>query len=134
MQRSPDRRRGGTFAVLLVASVLVACSSSTPSHEPAPIKTAPAAPAPTAAPVDAGPAMTREQVMEKFQSFADRMCACHDSTCGQQIADEMNAWSRAMQDRPDPPNLTEQDTQHARELGERMGRCMHDAMSGSAAK
>jgi hypothetical protein len=128
MHRSLDRRRAAAFALL------VACSSPAPSREPAPVKTAPVTPAAAPAPADAGPSMTREEVMEKMQGFADRMCACHDPTCGQQIADEMNAWSRAMSDRPDPPNMTEQDTQHARELGERMGRCMQQAMSGSAAK
>lgn len=133
------------FAIVLISSAC-ARTSPEPAAPPAaaPVTThvastpvgtaAPAEPAQEPAPSDTPAPFTREALFQEMQGFADRMCECHDSQCAQQVADDMQTWSREAEKRADPPHMSEQDVQHASAIGERMGRCMQQAMTnGSAA-
>jgi hypothetical protein len=74
-----------------------------------------------------------EEAMAAMHEFADKMCACKDSQCAEHVSDEMTKWSQEMSRRHNEmPRMTEKDTQEAAAIGERMGRCMQAAMSGSA--
>ncbi|HSD87621.1 MAG TPA: hypothetical protein VLB44_08900 [Kofleriaceae bacterium] len=67
--------------------------------------------------------------MKKFHEFADKMCACKDMKCAQEVSDEMTRWSQEMaQMQEEPPTMTEEETKEAQALGERMGKCMQTAM------
>ena len=66
--------------------------------------------------------------MKKMHEFADKMCACKDTTCAQAVSDEMTKWGQEMaQSMEEPPVMTEEDTKEATEIGERMGKCMQAA-------
>jgi len=69
--------------------------------------------------------------MAAMTHFADEMCACHDTSCAQRVADEMTKWSQEMaKDQSKPPKMTDDDVKRATALGERMGKCMQEAMGG----
>lgn len=68
--------------------------------------------------------------MAKLTEFADQMCACHDSTCAQKISDEMVKWGQEQaKQQHDPPKMSEQMTKRFTEVGERLGKCMQQAMT-----
>jgi hypothetical protein len=75
------------------------------------------------------PLRSSRAAMKKFHEFADKMCACKDMTCAQDVSDEMTKWGQEMaKTDPEPPVMTEEDTKEATALGQRMGECMQKAM------
>jgi hypothetical protein len=70
------------------------------------------------------------KAMAMMNQFTDQMCACRDTACAQRVSDEMTKWSQeeAQHDRK-PPKFTTEQTKHFTEVGERMGKCMQQAMS-----
>jgi hypothetical protein len=67
--------------------------------------------------------------MAKMQEFADKMCACKDAKCAQDVSDEMTKWGQEMSKEMDePPKMSEEDTEKAMNIGKRMGDCMVKAM------
>jgi hypothetical protein len=73
--------------------------------------------------------ITRDELMAKFESFRDQMCACKDKTCAERVAAEMTTWSKQQSKDKNPPRMTDEDTQRASRIGETMGRCMQAVMS-----
>lgn len=69
--------------------------------------------------------------LAKMTEFADKMCACHDTTCAQKVSDEMTKWAQeqATKQTRRPPKMSEQMTKRFTELGERLGKCMQQAMT-----
>ena len=47
-----------------------------------------------------------EQVLQKFQEFADDMCKCTESKCAQAVSERMTTWGQAMakEDKDDKPS------------------------------
>jgi hypothetical protein len=71
--------------------------------------------------------------MDVMERFADDMCSCADSACTQRVVDEMTRWSQdQIKSGRETPQMTEEDTKRAAEIGERMGSCMQRAMSAGA--
>ena len=71
-----------------------------------------------------------EEAMTAMRGFADRMCACKDSQCAQQVSDEMTKWGQELSKREHELRaMSEADQQRASELGEKMGKCMQTAMT-----
>jgi len=73
-----------------------------------------------------------ELALEKMDSFAEKMCRCSDPRCAQDVADEMTKWAQEQSAKLSSNKLSEDDQRRAMAIGERMGRCMQQAMSGSA--
>jgi hypothetical protein len=77
-------------------------------------------------PTDPG---TRE-ALAKMDEFTIAMCACTDAACAQRVSDDMTRWSQEMaRTQRRPPKMTAADTERAAAIGEKMGRCMQNAMS-----
>ncbi|HSD87620.1 MAG TPA: hypothetical protein VLB44_08895 [Kofleriaceae bacterium] len=73
--------------------------------------------------------MSNAAAMRKMHEFADKMCACKDPKCAQDVSDEMVKWSQEMSKQmKEPPKLSDAEMKEATELGERMGKCMQTAM------
>jgi hypothetical protein len=69
------------------------------------------------------------QVMRVMRELANKMCACTDARCAQQVSEEMATWAQQMAKKhPRPPKLTEADTKVAQAIGMRMSECMTTAM------
>jgi hypothetical protein len=69
--------------------------------------------------------------MKAMTKFRDQMCMCKDSACAQKVSDDMTKWGQEMaKEEHDVPNFSEEDTKAFTELGETMGKCMQQAMSG----
>ena len=65
----------------------------------------------------------------KFREFTDKMCACKDAKCAQEVSDQMTKWGQEQaKEQTEPPKMTEEQTKQATELGEQMGNCMTKAM------
>lgn len=75
------------------------------------------------------------EALDKMQAFTETMCQCKDPACAQKISDDITKWAEEMSKvYKDPPHMSEQDQKRADEIGERMGKCMKEAMgAGSAA-
>lgn len=115
----------------VVVALLSACwRSSSPPVAP----TAEPAPAPVAFRAGAQTPLTEaEQAMQAMEEFTERFCACTDAQCAQTVVDDLTRWSQDMARRgSEPPKLSEDDARRAAEIGERMGQCMQNAMSGAA--
>lgn len=68
-------------------------------------------------------------VMKRMAQFKDQMCACKDATCAQQVSDDITKWSQEMtRAQREQPEMTEEDTKQAADIGEQMGKCMMSAM------
>ena len=67
-----------------------------------------------------------------MREFAGEMCACTDSACAQEVADEMTKWAQDQTAMGEPPKLDQAEMATATEIGEAMGRCMQQAMSPPA--
>lgn len=79
--------------------------------------------------------MSSSEAMRKMHEFADKMCACKDAKCAQVVSDEMTKWSQEMaQQMKEPPKMSEAEVKEATELGERMGKCMQQAMGAGMAE
>jgi hypothetical protein len=122
--------RAVIVASLIGATLVVtaACwrSSPPPPAQPA----AQSAPAPRRTPAPP----RRDSALQVMEQFTDDMCSCHDSQCAQRVVDDMTRWSQEQtSSNREPAKMTEEDTQRAAEIGERMGACMQNAMAGSAA-
>jgi len=71
-----------------------------------------------------------ERMMAAFVEFEQKMCACTDSQCARDVADEITEWSKQEAARNEPrPDLSDEDTKRASEIGQHMGECMQRAMS-----
>lgn len=72
------------------------------------------------------------EAMAKMTWFKDRMCACKDSACMQQVSDEMTKWGQdqARSDR-EPPKMSEADMKAFTAIGEQMGTCMQKVMGAT---
>jgi hypothetical protein len=75
-------------------------------------------------PSDAQRLTEREALMQEMQKLSDDMCNCKDAACATKVADELKRWSEAAEKRANPPRMSDDDVKRARELSERMGRCM----------
>jgi hypothetical protein len=74
--------------------------------------------------------MSMEKAIQAMEHFRDQMCACKDTQCAQRVSDDMAKWSQDMAKRmEDPPQMSEEETKRATEIGESMGKCMQTAMS-----
>lgn len=70
------------------------------------------------------------RVMAKMTELKDKMCACADPACAQQVSDEMTRWSQEMsKEQRKPPKLSDAEIDKFAEIGEQMGQCMQKAMS-----
>ncbi len=119
--------------LILVALLFAACWRSSPAPAPAEPVVATSSPPPPPPP-DAPPSIPFEAAMQKLERFADQMCECHDAQCATEVADGLRRWSEEREKRGDqPPKATEEDMRRAGALGERMGRCMQDAMANGSA-
>ena len=67
-----------------------------------------------------------------MSEFADRICACTDASCVEQVAKDMTRWSQEMEASQDADQLSDDETKQASAIAERMSDCMQQAMSGSA--
>ena len=73
-----------------------------------------------------------QQVIRKFRTFRDAMCACKDKRCATGVSDEMIAWGHEREwDHPSSPDFTAAQNQQLVELGAAMGTCMSAAMPAS---
>lgn len=71
-----------------------------------------------------------EEAMTAMRGFADRMCACKDAQCAQQVSEEMQKWGQEISKRENELRaMSEADQQRASELGEKMGKCMQTVMT-----
>lgn len=69
------------------------------------------------------------EAIQKMQEFTDKMCACKDAKCAQDVSDEMTKWAQEMaKEQQDPPKMSEDEMKKATEIGTRMGECMTKAM------
>jgi hypothetical protein len=74
--------------------------------------------------------MDMNKAMKVMAEFKDKMCACKDTACAQQVSDEMAKWSQDQaKDYEEPPVMTDDDTKRLTQLGEAMGKCMQSAMT-----
>jgi hypothetical protein len=70
-----------------------------------------------------------KQALAKMKEFADKLCACHDAKCAQDVTDEMTKWSQEMaKDSQEPPKMSDEEMKQATDIGQRMGECMTKAM------
>jgi hypothetical protein len=70
-----------------------------------------------------------KDAIAKMGEFKDKMCACSDTACAQNVSDEMAKWSQQMAKYPGgSPKMTDEETKRATQIGEDMGRCMQKAM------
>lgn len=63
--------------------------------------------------------------------FADRICACGDAKCVEQVAQDMTRWSQEMEANQDADKLSDEQTKEASQIAERMSNCMQQVLSGS---
>jgi hypothetical protein len=71
--------------------------------------------------------------MAKMSEFKDKMCACKDKKCADEVQDAMNKWSAenaksAGDKKPEAPD--EKTMKEMQEVGTKYGECMAKAMSG----
>lgn len=117
-------------AVAIALVVVTACWRSTKPPPPPP----PEETKPVSVPPPPPPELTEiERLFQTFEAFADDLCACTDMQCVQRVSDEMTKWSQDQAaHQTEPPKMSVEETKRAADIGERMGRCMQNAMSGSA--
>ncbi|HTL34445.1 MAG TPA: hypothetical protein VL326_15060, partial [Kofleriaceae bacterium] len=73
--------------------------------------------------------VSTQEALKKMGELADKMCACKDAKCAQDVSDEMTKWGQEMsKEMKDPPKMSEADTEKAQAIGMRMGECMTKAM------
>jgi hypothetical protein len=78
-----------------------------------------------------GVGSSASEAMAKMQEFSDKMCACKEAKCAQDVSDEMTKWAQEMaKEEEEPPKMSEEDMKKATEIGQRMGECMMKAMGG----
>ena len=73
-----------------------------------------------------------QRVFAQFEAFADDACKCSDSACVTQLSDRMSKWgAEVAKQMPQEDNVKpdEKWMKRAQVLGERMGKCMTDAMT-----
>ena len=123
--------RPSVVRTMFVLCALSACwrDSAPPPQAPEP---PPADPPPARRPAPR-PLTDTEQAMQMMEKFADDLCACQDPACAQTVSDEMTRWSQEQaRNRIEAPKLSDEDMKHMVEVGERMGRCMQNAMAGGS--
>lgn len=133
------RSRGVTVAswaamrLVGLALALVACGATPPPPPPPPVIAAPPpppAPPPDAA-VDAGPTPVA-LALARLAELSDAMCRCADGACATELAEQARATGQPLGVTGDGAAPTEAEQQQARELSERLVRCMADAMTRPA--
>lgn len=73
------------------------------------------------------------EALDKMQAFTDRMCQCKDAQCANETSDAITKWAEEMSNRyKEPPKMSDVDQERASKIGERMGKCMQDAIAASA--
>lgn len=65
----------------------------------------------------------------KLSEFKERMCACKNKDCAQQVNDEMTKWSNAMAKEQAMKAPDADATKQVSELATQMGDCMAKAMT-----
>jgi hypothetical protein len=71
-----------------------------------------------------------DETMVRFELFTDEMCGCKDKTCAQGVSDTMTKWATEMAKDAEPMReMTTAQRDAATKLGERMAKCMVEAMS-----
>lgn len=133
-----------------IAAALLAAGcyrSSPPPASPPPASPEPARPAfqePAATYAHARSHPTRPapergliaEAIAKLGELADDMCACSDRTCADAVSQEMTRWSSEMQMKmkggDEKLEPTEEETQEAMKVGERLSKCMMTAMGHGA--
>jgi hypothetical protein len=74
------------------------------------------------------------EALDKMEAFAETMCQCKDAACAQKVSDDLTKWAEEMSKvYKEPPHMSDADTKRAQGLGERMGKCMQEAMGGGSA-
>jgi len=72
------------------------------------------------------------EAMAKMSEFKDKMCACKDKKCADDVQDQMNKWSadsaKNAGDKPEKPD--EKTMKEMQDVGTKYGECMAKAMSG----
>lgn len=72
------------------------------------------------------------EALDKMQAFTDQMCQCKDAPCAQQVSENVTKWAEEMSKQyKEPPKMSEADQERASKIGERMGKCMQDAIAAS---
>lgn len=71
-----------------------------------------------------------KESLAKMSELTDKMCACNDPVCAQNVSDEMTRWSEqvARKYTGAPHRMSAQDSERAADLGERLADCMLKAM------
>jgi hypothetical protein len=73
------------------------------------------------------------EALDKMQAFTDRMCQCKDAKCANEVSDAITKWAEEMSKQfKEPPKMSEADQKRASDIGERMGKCMQEAIAASA--
>ena len=123
-----------TWSVVVALNVvlLAACGGSKPAPAPEPIANKTPPPPPDAAPPDASSAL--DAAMHQMAEFTQRMCACRDSSCAQQVAEDMTKWSQEVSRDPALENMkpTEEQMKQMTDITKQMTDCMTKAMSAPA--
>lgn len=81
------------------------------------------------APAKASPEV--EVQIGKMTEYQDRMCACHDKACVEQVAADMGTWSekQAKQYAGHEPVPSDEQKERMTKVSEKLGACMTEAMA-----
>ena len=73
----------------------------------------------------------QREVLERFATFTDQMCTCHDKACADQVMGSMTTWSMKMarEQSQAPMELDAATRERMSKLVEHFGECMVTAMA-----
>lgn len=72
------------------------------------------------------------EAIAKMTEFKDRMCACKDKACTENVAEEMTRWSQANAKGEKEVKMSEEDMKKSTAIGEELTRCMTKILTESA--
>ena len=76
---------------------------------------------------------TAAEAMKTMEELKNKMCACKDAKCAQDVSDEFSKWSQEQaKNQKEPPKLTNEQQTKAAAMGEEMGKCLQTAMGAAA--
>jgi hypothetical protein len=75
---------------------------------------------------------TARRALKAMEEFRDRLCACKDAACAEEVSSDMTKWSQEMsRTEKSPPALSDAEAERAGAIGDKMGECLQNVLASS---